>query len=175
MNTLRIKKGPLAMVLALCLLIGLLAGCGGPSSSQPETTTQQEDYDSKKPISAGYFAERATVNGFGTNNELQEGDTFKSYYSANFGSQDLCQFMEANTNEEALEMFTAIYDGLKSGEKSEAVVSVSDVDKGRYHKYIQQQKEIYYALVYLENTVLFVSSSIEEQPRYEVFLQDINY
>lgn len=180
-----ILKRVLSLMLVLCLTAALFTGCGAGGSEEPETTTaapaqteaetQPEDYASKKPISGGVFSERAFVNGFGVEDALEAGDSFKSYYVANYGKNDLCQFMESETNDEAAEMFDFMYSGLKETEDSEDVVSTSDIDKGSYHKYIQQRTDRYFTIILLDNTLLFVDSCAEEQPRYEVFIRDINY
>lgn len=186
MNILKKGRVILSLLLILCMAALVLTGCGGSDAQEPETeaatqaqkielTTKVEDYSTKKPIEGRFFAERAFVNGFGVENELQEGDSFVSYYVANFGSEDLCQFMEAETQKQAAEMFDAMYDGIKETENEESVVDFYDINKGNFRKYVQIREGRYYAIVLLDNTLLFIDSSVEEQPRYEVFMADINY
>lgn len=186
------KYTALLLCCAVCLSVAL-TGCESnkPSDevtttlSQTEATTAEqttvpESYDDKKAVSALYFAERAVVNGFGVNNQLQEGDAFVSYYTANFGASDVCEFIETETEQDALDMYSVLYEGMKMNADSITVIDSTDVDKSNFKKYTKtlenaEGQQTYVALVCVGKTVLSVRSSITEKPRYEIFLKDINY
>ena len=72
-------------------------------------------------------------------------------------------------------MFQNTYDTLKVNENNSNVVSITNIDKGNYKKYVQQQTNVYIAIICLDNTFVLITSNVEQQSRYEVFLKDINY
>lgn len=183
------RKHYIAIFMTLCLLLSIIfSGCNSKHpNSQSGTTTEQlttqaastelqtEDYSTKKAVSGPYFAERAAVNGFGVENEDTNNGEYKSHYFINFGANDNCEFIEAKTNNAAAEMFQNTYDTLKVNENNSNVVSITNIDKGNYKKYIQQQTNVYIAIICLDNTFVLITSNVEQQSRYEVFLKDINY
>ena len=179
-----------SVIIVLCILLSVIfAGCSGDNSSNQSQTTQptatqaatvpqtesEADYAAKKAISGPYFAERAAVNGFGISNDKKDDENYKSHYSVYFGATDNGEFIEAQNSSEAAEMFKNTYEAIKANESNSDVVSITNIDKGHYKRYIQQQKDLYITIICLDNTYLFITSSIEQQPRYEVFLKDINY
>lgn len=180
----------ISVIIVMCILLSVIfSGCNGDTSnSQPQTTqanttqattvpqTESEaDYAAKKAISGPYFAERAAVNGFGISNDKKDDENYKSHYSVYFGAADNGEFIEAQNSSEAAEMFKNTYETIKANESNSDVVSITNIDKGHYKRYIQQQKDLYITIICLDNTYLFITSSIEQQSRYEVFLKDINY
>lgn len=192
MKTYKYGKRSAAAVVILCLVLNILfAGCSSNEGANNQETTQDitstttatttepqtEDYSTKKAVSGAFFAERAAINGFGTTKDEEGAETYgyRSHYFINFGSGDNCEYIEAKDSKTAQQMFADTCEVFKMSEGGSDVVSATTTDKGHYKKYVQQQKNLYIAVICLDNTYVLITSSVDEQPRYEVFLKDINY